>query len=433
MINQAVPKFTLPAETTLKKLHWNSVGPNGNKGVLICSGIDINGVSCSLYGIRVYDPEITDICPPGTLTWEHYEAYGPILWNIEHGEQYFEECLRSDEDNKPIPNPPPYLRTTKFNAMEDWLDSLLVTYKSDYTLTPPRIVVHEQPYILAMIPVSEESGEISSSIELNPNSWMPYASAPGYQETLIEVDGHLIKIKAFEVLERKKNQFKTTLYSTGDETIIDYLEQHKYIIQGRNKFRDDQKTPVPVHIGRHNYLLFGISANREEEQQRYDKYHKEQEASKILPQGIIEYHIGEQIPEDWGKLIEFMAAEILENHNISVGNIYNLDLQKLEKTDIELPTKQNLLSWLNNTTKTVLYRSAQWYKKADNDELEINPEKFDLSLEWYLEGNTYKTKIDPITKQLLSNMEKGAAERATITSDPLQIIIEPLNSPPSGN
>jgi len=188
-----------------------------------------------------------------------------------------------------------------------------------------------------------------------------------------------------------------------------------------NTFKDCRPQSLPsTQIDGHNYLLFGMSAVKLEEQKRYLEYLEKQEIINLLPQGIVEYRLNGQIAEDWANIIEFMAQEISANRSFDHNDTFTLDLEQLDKTDTEIP--ENILAWLNATTRGVLYRGARWYIKNSENQLETNPEEFNFSFEWVLRGRFYRTELNPISKKLLENMEQGAAQRASSTSDPLRIM-----------
>lgn len=411
-----------PQNMTLEVDRWESAGTKDNPDVLISSTIDINGISYTLYGFRVFDPESAGDCPSGSISWEHHEAYGPILWNIEHGQQYLKYCLQSEKDNKNIPQPMPYLPTADLILLQDWFDAVLSTFVSDHTLTPPRIVIKGQPYILTMIPSVESRAE-KVPLELTSRSWLPYVEVEqGYKETLIKINTHLFKIKAFEIFEQINKPSVEKKYSTGNFLIEDTLEQHQYVIEGCHKFKNikNQSTPS-VSISGHNYLLFGMSAVVEEEQNKYEKYQEEIEVEKILPQGIIEYRFDQNMPEGWGALIDLIAETLHGQSKKSASMTCTLTPAELEQAGICILPHQ--LDWLNGTTNSILDRFARWYKKDTTDKLKIQPEEFNLSFEWTKTGTNYTTTISETNRKLLKNLEKGAASRAVATGDPLRIII----------
>ncbi len=400
---------------------WTPVGPKDNSDVLIKTDIAINGVQHSVYGFRVFDPELVGACPPGTLTWDHYDEYGPLLWNIEHGQQFIEQVMRAEKDGLPVQHAP-YLPTSEYTHLEDCLDTIISTFRSDYALTPPRIIIDGQAYILALIPSSQGHCK-TGDITLTESSWLPYLDDhKGYRETLIKLNDHLLKIKAFEVLVQTKRTGPGSIHSTGSPTIKDWLEQHRHILNAYNTYAGSaQGQTATIKIEQRNYLLFGLSAVEKEERVRYQKYREEIEVGALLPPGIAEYRFDIGMPKEWGIIIDTIAEDLKKPQPAEEDITYLLTPEQLEESGIDVP--RNPLEWLNNITSTAPIRYARWYQKDEQEQVVKNPKQSDLSLEWRRTSKGYVSHISETVKTLLTNKEKGAATRSVESGDPLRIPI----------
>lgn len=377
--------------------------------------ISICGQIHTLFAFCVFDPVALGWCPEGALAGEAYDQYGMIMWNMDRARDYVSKCLESEDGE--LPQPASLLLPNECSLVEDWLECIETIFTSDFT--QPRQVINGLPYLVGLLPTGKPTGTIAP-VEIGQPDFLPYKTdRNGYREALIRISGHLIKLKAFQILE-SKSRSRVRIYSSGDPIIQDWMQQFSYALDGYYDYlKVSDKNPGTTNLGGQNYLLFGASAVEQEERQQHDDYFERVDVESLLSAGAVEYRFDPGMPEEWPIFIEHLA-EKARSEKIS-GELF-LSRSTLRSVFGELP--ENPLGWLNFLTGTCSTRYANWFARDEEGELETKPPRWSLCLDWTEKGSVFVCSLDGDNIRLLKNIKKGEVVQAVETGCPLRITVE---------
>lgn len=393
---------------------WNEIGPKDSPVAILSMDLTICGQIHTLFAFCVFDPESLGWCSPGALAGPAYGNYGMIMWNAEHARSYVNKCLEGDRNDPPEPSS--MLLPPEYTLVEDWVDSIGTIFTSDFS--EPTMMINGLPYVLGLLPTGERTG-VAGSVEIGQLDFLPYPSErAGYREALIRIDGHLIKLKAFQVLESKSRN-RTRTYSTGEPMVQDWLQQFSYTLDGYYEYlKPKNRTKPTVSVDGHNYMLFGVSAVEHEESRRRDEHKEESDVRTRMTGDVVEYRFDPGMPEEWPLLIEHLADQAAKDAFDS-----KIVLSRTQMESVLGELSENPLGWLNFLTGTASVRYSNWFSHDEDGELETKPARWSLCLDWTEEGSVFVCQVNEDTKHLLKNLKKGEAVKAVETGCPLRITV----------